>query len=170
MEAESGLRRLPRNGRSAAVGPRAPRRNPAGTGREFAGPRRAGSAHCLLNTTRPGSLRHIMERRTGRALSFTGLDQQSFARNGWARDAVERCVERPCRARAKPLSGLASKRTTSCRASPGPISAAMGNRLRHAYDRWTLISFGGQRRTACLTWPPQRDRRWRNSKTAGLTV
>ena len=66
---------------------------------------------------------------------------------------------------AKPLSGLASKRTSSCRASPGPLSAAWVTGCGMPTTGWTLISFGGLRRTACLSWPLQRDRRWRNSKT-----
>ena len=106
-----------------------------------------------------------MENAARIARYLAGLDQQSFARNDWARDAVERCVERVCEATVR----LGEQADELMPGQPWSDIRGMGNRLRHAYDRWTLISFGGQPRTACPIWQPQRNGRWRNSNGIGLT-
>jgi len=77
------------------------------------------------------SLRHIIENSARVARYLTGLDQQSFACNDWARDAVERCIERVCEATVR-LGDQADKLMPG---QPWSDIRGMGNRLRHAYDR-----------------------------------
>ena len=77
------------------------------------------------------SLRHIIENAARIARYLTGLDQQSFARNEWARDAVERCIERVCEATVR----LGEQAEELMPGQPWSDIRGMGNRLRHAYDR-----------------------------------
>jgi uncharacterized protein with HEPN domain len=62
---------------------------------------------------------------------LAGMDRESFEQNEWARDAVERCIERVCEA-AHRLGGQAEELMPS---QPWGDIRGMGNRLRHAYDR-----------------------------------
>ncbi len=59
------------------------------------------------------------------------MDRVAFERNEWARDAVERCIERVCEA-AYRLGPRAEKLMPN---QPWGDIRGMGNRLRHAYDR-----------------------------------
>jgi len=77
------------------------------------------------------SLRHIIENAARVARYLKGLDQQSFARNDWARDAVERCIERVCEASVR----LGDQADELMPGQPRSDIRGMGNRLRHAYDR-----------------------------------
>jgi uncharacterized protein with HEPN domain len=65
------------------------------------------------------------------ARHLAGMDRQAFEQNEWARDAVERCIERVCEA-AHRLGARAEKLMPS---QPWGDIRGMGNRLRHAYDR-----------------------------------
>jgi uncharacterized protein with HEPN domain len=77
------------------------------------------------------TLGHIIEN-AGRVAGYlAGLDQQSFARNEWARDAVERCIERVCEATVR----LGDQADELMPGQPWSDIRGMGNRLRHAYDR-----------------------------------
>jgi uncharacterized protein with HEPN domain len=78
-------------------------------------------ADILENVARIGSYLHDM-------------DRQAFERDGKARDAVERCLERICEA-AHRLGGRASELIPH---QPWSDIRGMGNRLRHAYDRLDL--------------------------------
>jgi uncharacterized protein with HEPN domain len=62
---------------------------------------------------------------------LAGMDRPSFEQNEWARDAVERCIERICEA-AHRLGGRAEPLMPD---RPWGDIRGMGNRLRHAYDR-----------------------------------
>jgi uncharacterized protein with HEPN domain len=65
---------------------------------------------------------------------IAGMDLGEFERNGMARDAVERCLERICEA----ISRLGDEAETLMPEQPIRQIRGMGNRLRHAYDRLTL--------------------------------
>ena len=77
------------------------------------------------------SLRHIIENAARIARYLAGLDQESFARNERARDAVERCIERVCEATVR----LGDQAESLMPGQPRSDIRGMGNRLRHAYDR-----------------------------------
>jgi uncharacterized protein with HEPN domain len=77
------------------------------------------------------SLRHIIENAARVAGYLAGLDRQSFARHDWARDAVERCIERVCEAAVR----LGEQASELMPGQPWSEIRGMGNRLRHAYDR-----------------------------------
>jgi len=77
------------------------------------------------------SLRHIIENAARIARYLAGLDQESFARNERARDAVERCIERVCEATVR----LGDQAEALMPGQPWSDIRGMGNRLRHAYDR-----------------------------------
>ncbi len=59
------------------------------------------------------------------------MDRQSFERSEWARDAVERCIERICEAAYR----LGEHAEQLMPTQPWRDIRGMGNRLRHAYDR-----------------------------------
>ncbi len=44
------------------------------------------------------SLHHIIENAERIERYLAGMDRQAFEQNEWARDAVERCIERVCEA------------------------------------------------------------------------
>jgi len=100
------------------------------------------------------SLRHIIENAARVARYLKGLDQQSFARNDRARDAVERCIERVCEASVR----LGDQADELMPGSRGPTSAAWVTGYGMRTTAWTSTSFGGQRRTACLSWLPAAQR------------
>jgi uncharacterized protein with HEPN domain len=77
------------------------------------------------------SLRHIIENAARIARYLAGLDQESFVCNEWARDAVERCIERVCEATVR----LGDQAEALMPGQPWSDIRGMGNRLRHAYDR-----------------------------------
>ncbi len=77
------------------------------------------------------SLHHMIENAERVARYLAGMDRESFEQNEWARDAVERCIERVCEA-AHRLGGQAEELMPS---QPWGDIRGMGNRLRHAYDR-----------------------------------
>jgi uncharacterized protein with HEPN domain len=77
------------------------------------------------------SLHHMIENAERVARHLAGMDRRSFEQNEWARDAVERCIERICEA-AHRLGGRAEELMPS---QPSGDIRGMGNRLRHAYDR-----------------------------------
>jgi uncharacterized protein with HEPN domain len=62
---------------------------------------------------------------------LTGMDRTSFEQNEWARDAVERCLERICEAAHR----LGDRAEHLMPDQPWGDIRGMGNRLRHAYDR-----------------------------------
>jgi uncharacterized protein with HEPN domain len=62
---------------------------------------------------------------------LAGMDRQSFEQNEWARDAVERCIERICEAAYR----LGERAEELMPSQPWGDIRGMGNRLRHAYDR-----------------------------------
>jgi uncharacterized protein with HEPN domain len=62
---------------------------------------------------------------------LVGMDRHAFEQSEWARDAVERCIERVCEA-AYRLGARAEELMPS---QPWGDIRGMGNRLRHAYDR-----------------------------------
>jgi uncharacterized protein with HEPN domain len=95
------------------------------------GPTSSGIAALPSKHNPADSLRHIMENAARIARYLAGLDQQSFARNDWARDAVERCVERVCEATVR----LGEQADELMPGQPWSDIRGMGNRLRHAYDR-----------------------------------
>jgi uncharacterized protein with HEPN domain len=72
---------------------------------------------------------------------ISGLERDSFARDGLRRDAVERCLERICEAGIR----LGDRAPTLMPDQPWQAIRGLGNRLRHAYDRidfaviWTLL-------------------------------
>ena len=89
---------------------------------QSAGQRRAGSPRCLLNTTRPTASAISWKMPHGlRAILPDWIGNPSPATIG--RGMPWSAVSSAC---AKLPSGSASKRTSSCRASPGPISAGWG--------------------------------------------
>lgn len=77
------------------------------------------------------SLRHIIENAERVAGYFAAMDRPTFARNEWARDAVERCIERVCEATVR----LGDQADELMPGQPWADIRGMGNRLRHAYDR-----------------------------------
>ena len=77
------------------------------------------------------SLHHIIENAERVARYLAGLDRQAFEQNGWARDAVERCIERVCEAAIR----LGERAEELMPGQPWGDIRGMGNRLRHAYDR-----------------------------------
>jgi uncharacterized protein with HEPN domain len=77
------------------------------------------------------SLGHVIENAARVARYLTGLDQRSFAQNDWARDAVERCIERVSEATVR----LGDQADELMPGQPWADIRGMGNRLRHAYDR-----------------------------------
>jgi uncharacterized protein with HEPN domain len=77
------------------------------------------------------SLHHIIENAERVARYLASMDRQAFEQNEFARDAVERCIERVCEA-AHRLGARAEELMPG--QSWGDIRG-MGNRLRHAYDR-----------------------------------
>ncbi len=77
------------------------------------------------------SLRHIISNAARVARYLTGLNKQSFSQNDWARDAVERCIERVCEATVR----LGDQADELMPGQPWSDIRGMGNRLRHAYDR-----------------------------------
>lgn len=77
------------------------------------------------------SLHHIIENADRVARYLSGLDRQAFEQNEWARDAVERCIERVCEAAIR----LGERAEELMPDQPWGDIRGMGNRLRHAYDR-----------------------------------
>jgi uncharacterized protein with HEPN domain len=77
------------------------------------------------------SLRHIVENAARVARYLAGMDRGALAHNDWARDAIERCIERVCEATVR-LGDQADKLMPG---QPWSDIRGMGNRLRHAYDR-----------------------------------
>lgn len=77
------------------------------------------------------SLHHIIENAERAARHLGGMDRQSFERNEWVRDAVERCIERVCEAAYR----LGERAEQLMPNQPWGDIRGMGNRLRHAYDR-----------------------------------
>lgn len=75
---------------------------------------------------------------------LTGMDQQTFERDGRTRDAVERCLERICEAAHR----LGEHAMGLMPGQPWGDIRGMGNRLRHAYDRVDLE----------IVWNTARDR------------
>ncbi|HEY6430469.1 MAG TPA: HepT-like ribonuclease domain-containing protein [Acetobacteraceae bacterium] len=65
------------------------------------------------------------------ARQLAGMDRQAFERDEWARDAVERCIERVCEAAYR----LGDRAEQLMPDQPWSDIRGMGNRLRHAYDR-----------------------------------
>lgn len=65
---------------------------------------------------------------------LAGVDRVAFAGNGLLRDAVERCLERVCEAAHR----LGERAAEWMPDQPWGDIRAMGNRLRHAYDRISL--------------------------------
>ena len=95
---------------------------------------------------------------------LVGMDREAFERDGKTRDAVERCLERICEA-AHRLGARAAELAPN---QPWGDIRAMGNRLRHAYDRLDLD----------IVWNTVRDRlpplaadaRWALAKLQGSTT
>jgi len=77
------------------------------------------------------SLRHIIENAGRVARYLAGMDRPTFAQNEWARDAIERCLERVCEATVR----LGERAEELMPGQPWGDIRGMGNRLRHAYDR-----------------------------------
>jgi len=77
------------------------------------------------------SLHHIIENAERVARYLAAMDRPTFASNEWARDAVERCIERVCEATVR----LGDQAEELMPGQPWPDIRGMGNRLRHAYDR-----------------------------------
>ncbi len=73
----------------------------------------------------------IIENAERVARYLAGLDRQGFEQNEWARDAVERCIERVCEAAIR----LGERAEELMPDQPWGDIRGMGNRLRHAYDR-----------------------------------
>ncbi|MBS0562449.1 MAG: DUF86 domain-containing protein [Proteobacteria bacterium] len=65
------------------------------------------------------------------ARHIAGMDSAAFGKNEWARDAVERCIERICEAAHR----LGARAEALMPEQPWRDIRGMGNRLRHAYDR-----------------------------------
>ncbi len=61
----------------------------------------------------------------------TSMDRQAFEQNEFARDVVERCIERVCEA----VHRLGERAEELMPGQPWGDIRGMGNRLRHAYDR-----------------------------------
>ena len=62
---------------------------------------------------------------------LAGMDRETFAASDLIRDAVERCVERVCEAAHR----FGHDAAVIMPSQPWGDIRAMGNRLRHAYDR-----------------------------------
>lgn len=62
------------------------------------------------------------------------MNRQSFERSEWARDAVERCIERVCEAAYR----LGERAEQLMPTQPWGDIRGMGNRLRHVYDRMDI--------------------------------
>ena len=79
------------------------------------------------------SLYHIVENAERVARYLGVLDRDAFEQkqNEWARDAVERCIERICEAVVR----LGEQAEQLMPGQPWSDIRGMGNRLRHAYDR-----------------------------------
>ncbi len=77
------------------------------------------------------SLHHIIENAERVERHLAGMDRQAFEQNEWARDAVERCIERVCEA----VYRLGEHAEALMPGQPWGDIRGMGNRLRHAYDR-----------------------------------
>ena len=77
------------------------------------------------------SLHDIIENAERVARHITGLNRESFESNESAFDAVERCIERVCKATHR-LGAFAGVLMPG---QPWAEIRGMGNRLRHAYDR-----------------------------------
>lgn len=77
------------------------------------------------------SLHHIIENAERVARYLAGMDRQAFEQHEWARDAVERCIERVCEAAHR----LGERAEEIMPGQPWGDIRGMGNRLRHAYDR-----------------------------------
>ncbi len=77
------------------------------------------------------SLHHIIENAERVARYLVGLDRYTFEQSEWARDAVERCIERVCEAAIR----LGERAEELMPGQPWSDIRGMGNRLRHAYDR-----------------------------------
>ncbi len=77
------------------------------------------------------SLHHIIENAERIARYLAGMDRQAFEQNEWARDAIERCIERVCEA----VYRLGERAEMLMPGQPWGDIRGMGNRLRHAYDR-----------------------------------
>lgn len=77
------------------------------------------------------SLHHIIENAERVARYLVGLDRQAFEQSEWARDAIERCIERVCEAAIR----LGERAEELMPGQPWGDIRGMGNRLRHAYDR-----------------------------------
>jgi uncharacterized protein with HEPN domain len=76
-------------------------------------------------------LHHIIENAERVARHLAGMDRTAFEQSEWARDAVERCIERVCEAAYR----LGESAGELMPGQPWPDIRGMGNRLRHAYDR-----------------------------------
>jgi uncharacterized protein with HEPN domain len=71
-----------------------------------------------------------------RIRSYVGaIDQDALERDGRTRDAVERCLERICEAAFR----LGDEAVRLMPSQPWGDIRGMGNRLRHAYDRLSLL-------------------------------
>jgi len=76
------------------------------------------------------SPRHLIEKTRVERYLF-GMDRKEFEQNDWARDAIERCIDRVCEAVVR----LGEQADELMPAQPWGDIRGMGNRLRHAYDR-----------------------------------
>ena len=90
------------------------------------------------------SLADIVENAERIAGYIGGIDREAFERDCRTRDAVERCLERVCEAAHR----LGDRATELVPDQPWADIRAMGNRLRHGYDRIDLD----------LLWATVRDR------------
>ena len=77
------------------------------------------------------SLHHIIENAERVSRYLADLDRHTFEQKEWARDAVERCIERVCEAAIR----LGERAEELMPGQPWSDIRGMGNRLRHAYDR-----------------------------------
>ncbi|MBX9702371.1 MAG: DUF86 domain-containing protein [Acetobacteraceae bacterium] len=77
------------------------------------------------------SLADIIENAERIAAYVAGKDQAALAADGMLRDALERCLERICEATVR----LGDSAENLMPGHPWRDIRAMGNRLRHAYDR-----------------------------------
>ena len=101
------------------------------------------------------SLRHMIENAERVARHLPGMDRQSFEHNDWARDAVERCIERICEA-AHRLGGHAEELMPS---QPWGDIRGIGNRRGMPTTASTSTSFGKQPRRDCLNSQLRRSER-----------
>lgn len=99
-------------------------------------------------------------------LRAAGIDQDGFERYGQLRDAVDRCLERFCEA----VNRLGSRAEPLMPGQPWKDIRGMGNRLRHAYDRISIESFGARSGT---TYPISKQRHaeaWRTLSPVAMTL